>query len=45
MPPIPQRGDLFGGILEGVPRTRVTPLFQEGSHGVTQATKIKTALV
>ena len=36
---------LFGGIFEGAPRTRVTPLFQEGSHGVTQAAKIKTALV
>ena len=42
---LPRRWDLFGGILEGAPRTRVTPLFQEGSHGVTQATKIKTALV
>ena len=37
--------DLFGGILEGATRTRVTPLVQEGSHGVTQAAKIKTALV
>ena len=36
---------LFGGILEGATRTRVTPLVQEGSHGVTQAAKIKTALV
>lgn len=25
----------FGGILKGEPRTWVTPLFQEGSHGVT----------
>ena len=35
----------FGGILKGAPRTRVTPLFQEGSHGVTQASKNTLALV
>jgi len=41
----PRLCGLLGGILEGAPRTRVTQLFQEGSHGVTQASKIKTALV
>jgi hypothetical protein len=35
----------FGGILKGEPRTSVTPLFQQGSHGVTQANKINVALV
>ena len=35
----------FGGILKGEPRTWVTPLFQEGSHGVTLASKMKTVLV
>ena len=40
-----RKARLSGGILKGAPRTRASPLFQEGSRGATQASRVTLVLV